>query len=72
MPSIRNKPPEKTVKVEIIKGCIAGGEKVPAGAVVLVSPQDASILYWTNLAIPAKDKPKKKAAKAKPVVDAQR
>ena len=72
MPSIRNKPPQKTIKVEIIKGCIANGERTPVGAVIMVSPQTANILLGSNLAVPAKDKPKKKAAKAIPVVDAQR
>lgn len=72
MPSIRNKPPEKTIEVEIVKGCIANGERTPVGAVIMVSPSEANILLGSSLAVPAKKKPKKKAAKAKPVVDAQR
>ena len=39
---------------------------------IMVSPSEANILLGSSLAVPAKKKPKKKAAKAKPVVDAQR
>ena len=59
-------------EVEIIKGCIANGERTPVGAVIMVSPSTANILLGSSLAVLAKKKPKKKAAKAKPVVDAQR
>ena len=73
MPSKRNKPPEKTEEVTITKGRIANGERTPEGATILVSPSDANLLVGSNLATrDSASKPKKKAAKAKPPVNAER
>ena len=71
MPSIRNKPPEKTEEVTLTRSCVANGERQAAGATILVSPQTANLLVGQNLAVPGKAA-KKKAAKAKPVVEAER
>ena len=77
MPSLRNNPPEKNQTIKILRGVIANGEPQKPGAIIKVSLQDASELIQVKAAIRAEDAPapakaKKKAAKAKPPVDAER
>ena len=76
MPRAR-KPSEedKTVEVTIVNGCIANGERQPAGATIKVTPQAASMVFYSGNAVEGKAKKKtqpKKVAKAKPPVDAER
>ena len=77
MPSIRTNPPEKTETVVISRGCIANGEPQKEGAVIKVSATTAHKLIGAGQAARSEDAPKpakakKKAAKAKPPVDAER
>tara|TARA_R100001594_G_scaffold93321_1_gene127641 strand:- start:1818 stop:2045 length:228 start_codon:yes stop_codon:yes gene_type:complete len=65
---------DKTVEVTITKGCIANGERQPAGATIKVTPAAASMLLYSGNAVEGKAKKKtaKKVAKSKPPVDAER
>ena len=77
MPSVRTNPPEKTESVTLLRGCVANGEGQKEGSTIMVSAQEAHILIGNGQAVRAEGAPKaakakKKAAKAKPPVDAER
>ena len=72
MPSARNKPPEKTESITLLRSCVANGERQAAGANLMVSPSAANLLIGNGFAVAGDKKPAKKKAKAKPAVDATR
>ena len=72
MPSARNKPPEKTESITLLRSCIANGERQAAGANLLVAPSTANLLIGSGMAVAGEKKAAKKKAKAKPAVDATR
>ena len=73
MPSVRTNPPERDTEVTITRSCVAEGEKHSVGNSVKLSKTVAMELIANGQAVAGATKvTKKKAAKAKPVVNAER
>lgn len=73
MPSTRNKPRARDKTITTTRAIHVGGEPLGAGEVVQVTAGEAALLIGINAAVEGdKSPPKKKVARSKPVVSAER